>query len=806
MKSKAIAHVRASDGEEQSLQQHLSSVSKLAAEFSLKLNAEKAGAAIGFLHDVGKLSSSFQAYIRSATGLTNPDADDYVDASGLKGKIDHSTTGAQLIWDECRKWGPQGMLVGQILALCVASHHSGLIDCISPDGRRRFRERMSKESALTHRGECERLLSDTERDTIRRMLGKELVRETAKTLAAIVRPVEKEKSNPLIQAFRLGFFTRILFSCLIDADRIDSADFEFPANRLDRAGRFSSWDTLVSRAEEFFSSLLVRSPIDTIRSRISNECKARALDPLGQFTLTVPTGGGKTFSSLRFALHHARYHRLKRIIYIIPYTSIIEQNADAIRQVLERDTDRQSLVLEHHSNLEPQQVSWRDKLVAQNWDAPVVLTTMVQFLEALFSGGTRGARRVHQLAESVIIFDEIQTLPVRCVHLFCNALNFLTEHCRTSAVFCTATQPLLHELKFPEKGQLVVGPANEIMPDVTELFDELKRVRVINRMKPGGWREDEIVLLAIEQFETHGSCLVIVNTKDWARRLYDLLHEQVASDALFYLSTNLCPMHRRDSFNRLRARLDGGERTLCVSTQLIEAGVDIDFSSVVRFAAGLDSIAQAAGRCNRSGNRQSAPVYVINPENEPLNQLRDIKEGRDVAVRVLTEGRPDPLCPEIMKRYFRYYFYNRADEMDYPISKNELGRDDTLLNLLSENSKVTAGEQPLLSQSFQTAGDLFQAIDSPTQGVIVPYGKRGREILADLAATSEAHELQLFSKLLREAQQYSVNVFPHTLLRLERNKALHMIQSKLYGVDEAYYSDEYGLCDEPTREREPLIL
>src|SRR5690606_25176310 len=299
----------------------------------------------------------------------------------------------------------------------------------------------------------------------------------------------------------------------------------------------------------------------------------------GIYTLTVPTGGGKTYASLRYALHHAQNHGLERIIYIIPYTSIIEQNAKVIREVVEHADDTRPWVLEHHSNLEPERQTWQSKLASENWDAPIVLTTMVQLLETLFSGGTKGVRRFHQLANSVLVFDEIQTLPINCVHMFCNAMNFFSKSCNTTAVLCTATQPLLNELKSPEKGQLTVPEGNELAGDFNRHFIDLRRVDVYNQIKPGGWSAVKVSALAVEQFQKHGSCLVIVNTKAWAQELYLRCAERVNKSEIFHLSTNQCPRHRKVLLYLIKKRLKRRKPVLCLSTQLIEAGVDVDFSS-----------------------------------------------------------------------------------------------------------------------------------------------------------------------------------------------------------------------------------
>lgn len=796
-----IAHQRQSDGKAQTLDQHLYETASIAARVTSKIGLPEVGEILGLLHDFGKHGLQFQSYIGSATGRVDPDADGYVDATELKGQIDHSTAGAQWIWRRFSRYGKQGELCGQILALCLASHHSGLIDVLRTDGQNGFDIRMTKPDEKTHLSESTSAASRILLSRIEVLSDKTRLSLMLQKLRQLVGP--QKNPHPVsetIRHFHLGLFTRFLFSALIDADRINSADFENPRNDSLRHTGVVDWDIAIDRMEKKLSGLSIHHPIDELRRDISQQCKNQARNAQGVYSLTVPTGGGKTYSSLRYALHHAKQHQLDHIIYVIPYTSIIEQNADAIREVIERPDDITPWVLEHHSNLEPEQQTWHSKLAAENWSAPIIFTTMVQFLESLFSGGTRGARRMHQLANSVIIFDEIQTLPVNCTHLFCNAINFLTTHTRTTVLLCTATQPLLDQLRAPDKGQLVIPPENELVENVTSLFEQLKRVDVRNRVRPKGWSTPEIHDLLLEQFEQQGNCLVIVNTKKWAKELYQLCRDEVEPDSMFHLSTHQCPAHRKKLLKQIRKRLDNQEPVLCISTQLIEAGVDVDFNCVIRFLAGLDSIAQSAGRCNRNGRLRTATVHIVNPENELIERMVDIKEGRDQALRILSEYHEgELLTPAVMSQYFRYYFFNRSSVMAYPLSARQVGQPDTLLNLLSNNPKNSAKEQPLrLRQSFMTAGKAFKAIDAPTESVIVPHDEGG-EIIAALCGISIEFEAQRYHQLLKQAQKYSVNLFPNIFRKLQEQGAIYEIQpgEGIYYLDRCYYSDEFGLATEP---------
>lgn len=834
--AKPIAHVRARDRSCQLLETHLHGVSRLAAEFATKFGLAPHGELIGLLHDLGKYSAAFQAYIQSATGLLNQDEDeDFVDANGLRGKIDHSTSGAQFVWQHLTgKEDPIAHLAGQILALCIASHHSGMIDCLasSPgkpteDG---FSRRMCKADSSSHLREALDKADPAVLADARLLLNRPEI--TAGFQEWLRRVLEKTPqpsaadngASPVFQ-LHLGLLARALFSCLIDADRIDTADFEHPGRARRRLrGNYATWETLIDRLEQHLAILQPRHPIDALRQQISGHCKQAAERDTGIYTLTVPTGGGKTLASLRFALHHAKKHGLDRVIYVIPFTSIIDQNARVAREILEPDSvEPGSVVIEHHSNLTPEQQSLRGKILSENWDAPIVYTTTVQLLETLFGPGTRGARRMHQIANAVLIFDEIQSLPVRCVHLFNNAMNFLADHCRSTVVLCTATQPLLDQVN-ASKGAIRLAADPELMPDVHHWFDQLERVEIIYHRKPGGWMQDEIAALAFEQIEAVGTCLVIVNTKKAAQALYRLSRNHPRAK-VFHLSTSLCPAHRKANLDEIRDRLDANPPlpTLCISTQLIEAGVDVDFASAIRFTAGLDSIAQAAGRCNRNGRLARGKVYVVNPreEDENLSRLPDILIGRQKAERVLDDYDADPerfggnrIGLEAMDWYYQNYFFARASEMSYAVPRGEIGRDDTLLALLSDNALAasdytqTHRQPPPLSlrQSFMSAARAFKAIDAPTRGVIVPYGEAGRDLINALCS---AYQPDTEFGLLRRAQQYSVNVMPNLLEALTRAGVLKEIQDGtgvLFLADTRYYSDEFGLSDTPEGLMEALCV
>lgn len=762
---------------------------------------------MGLLHDLGKYSGAFQSYIKSAQGKIEPEDEDYVDAVRTKGKIDHSTAGAQYVWEK-KGGSPLRQLASELLALCMASHHSGLIDCLSAVGDDVIGKRMAKSEEKAHYREVNVRVDECVRSRVESLLASpDLENELQERIGLLSQGVPSEE----IGQFLLGFLARFLFSVLIDADRLNSAE---------RAPSLKpQWPQLIEKLETHLAGFAVRNDIDAIRADISMSCLKFAAREKGLYQLTVPTGGGKTLTSLRFALRHAEHHKMDRIVYVVPYTSIIDQNARIARSVFASvEESGGQIVLEHHSNLTPEQDTAENKLLAENWDAPIVYTTAVQLLETLFASGTRGARRLHQLANAVIIFDETQTIPIRAVHLFNNAVNFLSGQCGSTVVFCTATQPLLDKVE-SKKGAARLAADSQMMPDVGDLFRKLRRAKIEDKYKPGGWTEEEVAATALQLLDEAGSVLIVVNTKAQARNLYLRLHGKAGH--IHHLSTSMCPAHRVKVLEQVKCCLDPANPSpvICVSTQLIEAGVDVDFGSAIRYLAGLDSVAQTAGRCNRNGLRPAGRVLIVNPANENLDKLPEIRAAQEISLRVLNEYRADPAAfdydlqgPAAMDRYYSYYFYGRKHEMVFPVSSREIGRDGDLLSLLSTNSlsveayKTALKKAPphFLRQSFMTAAKAFKTIDSETEGIIVPYGEEGERIIQHLCSASQ---LENRFRLLKEAQRYSVNLFPYDARKFKEMNCLYETWegSGIFYLDEQHYSAQFGVSLEEVAPRRVLI-
>jgi len=816
MTSDFIAHRRQKDGLIQSVGLHLAETAALSENFGAAVGLPLCCRILGLCHDLGKYSQAFNDYISAVSGMLGEEI--RVAFEAKQGTIDHSTAGAQLIWNRLNK-GKLSRSLAQILSVAVMSHHSrtGMKDFISLEGKSPFLTRLAKDHTNTHLQEALKNADEAIIGEIESILASPaLIAEFKSAIAGI----EQNAKTPHALLCHYGLLTRLLFSCLLDADRLNTADFEKPESIQHRTtGTIPDWTNLAGLLNYHMGTFTVRNPIDEVRNRISQECLEAASRPERLLTLTVPTGGGKTLASLRFALHRAEQSKkpaIERIIYVLPYTSIIDQNAREVRKILGEGN-----VLEHHSNLIPEVDTWRNRVLSENWDAPVVFTTSVQLLGALFDQSTSSARRMHQLANSIVIFDEIQTLPVKTIHLFNNAINFLTTFCNTTVVLCTATQPLLGSVD-PSRGVLPFTAQTEIVRDKRQLFSDLKRTEIIDKCRLQKWTYEEIKEFALDQLTLHQSVLIICNTKDSARRLFDKL--RAGSDAtIIHLSTSMCPAHRRDKIDEINACLNpaSSKPIICVSTQLIEAGVDLDFGCVIRSLAGMDSITQAGGRCNRHGKRAIGYVYILNFAEEILGTgLAEISTAQEITARVLGEFKEDParfqddlLSEEAMVQFYEYYFFRRAKEMTYPLKAGKgnppVAQDTNILDLLTMNpasvesakrENLTGALSLPLKQAFSTAAQAFQVIDAPTQGILVPHGEEGRKLIGDMAAAfaNEACPLSQQMPLLKKAQHFTVNAFPNMIEKLQQSGAIREVQPKsgILCLDERYYHPDLGMTHE----------
>ncbi|MBR1554711.1 MAG: CRISPR-associated helicase/endonuclease Cas3, partial [Oscillospiraceae bacterium] len=470
---------------------------------------------------------------------------------------------------------------------------------------------------------------------------------------------------------------------------------------------------------------------------------------------------------------------------------------------------------EHHSNLlaelENDEEYHEYELRTEKWDAPVIATTMVQFLNTLFSFKNSSVRRMHRLADAVIIIDEVQSIPLKCVHLFNLAVNFLTHICGSAVVLCSATQPVMEQTKYP----ILIDSESSMTGNVTEDFEIFHRTELLSEVTAHGYSYEEATDFCKEKFLEQGNLLVIVNTKSAAGNLFRLLKEKLPEVPVIYLSTNLCPEHQNDKIVEIKEFLKQEKPVICVTTQLIEAGVDISFRCVIRSMAGLDNAAQAAGRCNRNGESETpCPVYLIKLKEEKVNKLEGIQLAQTVTQQILDNSQyKDYLSPEIQSLYFET-LYQRAgnSKLSYPVKVDD--NDTTLIELLSLNKnrfkmykqrfkpeKIHKIER-LTCQAFKTAGSLFEVIDTHTQNVIVPYNDDAKEIIEELDREISPERCR---ELLRKAQKYTVGIYKDKSKKLYENHALHPLSCGADALEYGFYDSECGIITE-NAEHELLIF
>ncbi len=792
-----IAHIRESDGKEQSLQEHLKNVERLCTRSAEALGLSHLAGLIARLHDMGKANHSFAAYLRACFHNSK---------SSVKHPT-HAATGAIYAWE---RWGkvasrPQERLTAQIVALTIQGHHAGLPDCLSATGTVPFQTHQKDENSQPEVKSSQEwfLQNITSADELDRLFG--LACQEVETFCRLM--------HTKSYAFECGMLARMMLSFLVDADRWDAACFEQGHDALLEANPPCSWAELEKRFDEFRINYLNSTVgINGIRCEISDQCHAFAKEKTGIYMLSVPTGGGKTFASLRYALSHAQQTGKTRVFYIIPYNTILDQNARDIRRVLGEDAG----ILEHHSNvvLEDEETQEKHRRLTERWDMPIILTSLVQFLNACFAGKNTEARRFHRLTDAVLIFDEIQSLPKHCKKLFEQAISFLSRCCGSTVLLCTATQPRL--CTTPE--------AREMMPDVAGLYQSLSRVRYLPDIAHP--KSNEEAAAALTELLAERSVLAVVNTKkvadEIAKQVTTLLQEQgfhivtgltdqpptdEKTILCVPLSTNLCPAHRLRLLDQIKGWNQQGWRVCCVSTALIEAGINVSFPVVVRSLAGLPSIVQAAGRCNRNMESACGDVCIWHLKEEKLSSLPDIQNGGTCTRNVIDRLDGAELgTTETIERYFQYEECYTKEKQDYPIERNGKHRDYEgyrLYHLLAKNKKCASaykdltGKEPTdelaLCQSFRTAGEIFQVIPDQTKAVVVPF-EEGKELIAELGA---AHTMQEELRLLRKAQMYSVNLYSDVFDQLAKQGAIAPVgECGAWALKDGYYSVQSGVRTE----------
>lgn len=727
---KPLAHVRQLlDGQwiEHYLDEHLLAVAQLAARFASVFNSQGWAHLSGLWHDLGKFREKFQKYIKSVSGY---DAEAHIE--GMPGRVDHSTAGAI---HAIEKLGLQG----RILAYLIAGHHAGLPDWNSPE---------SGQSSLFNR---------IEEGRKKAYLQEALLATPPQTILDQTCPVSLPPQGSL------ALWIRMLFSCLVDADFLDTEAFMDGRRSESRSG-YPSLPELKTAFDQHMAhkaAMAKDSAVNRVRADVLRQCREKAVLPSGMFSLTVPTGGGKTLSSMAFALDHAVHHGKNRVIYVIPYTSILEQIAEIFRRIFGNEN-----VIEHHSNLDPDREDSRSRLATENWDAPIVITTNVQFFESLFAAKTSRCRKLHNIVNSVVVLDEAQLLPPEFLAPILHVMQDLSHGYKVSFVLSTATQPAFS----PRPKFAGLEEVRELMDDPDQLYSDLKRVETELPQDFNVPRTWESIANELQQ---HESVLCIVNSRKDCRELHDLMPK-----GTIHLSALMCGQHRSQVIADIKQRLKDGIPTRVISTQLVEAGVDMDFPVVYRALAGLDAVAQAAGRCNREGALpgMGKVVVFVPPKPAAPGLLRKAQQSGKEIMR-LAEG--DPLTRELFESYFRHYYS----------SINSLDREG-IIGLLDMYNWAEARKAEF---SFRSAAEKFRMIDEEGQtAVIVRYGE-SPQLIEVLEAGQNMVPYQRRG-LLRKLQRYAVNIREHECQKLLANGDIKEIYTGGYVQhSDTLYHPQLGL-------------
>ncbi len=763
----------------QSVSEHLVNTAKWSSKLAESIGLEATMRVLGLVHDIGKYTPEFMQYITKAANHEKV----------IRGSVNHTFSGVQFLLKHFHASGVLDFnsVAAEMMAYACGAHH-GLFDCTNENGENGFDRRLLDHSI--READCEKAFFSyciTQTDFIQ-------LYELAKSeLIGILNTFRMFGKTKETCQFMTGMLTRLLCSFLIEGDRRDTAEFMNGACFSDPLSE-GQWRDVRDRVEKEICSMnagTAETPINHSRSVISAQCaKAAELSP-GIYRLNVPTGAGKTLSSLRYALNHVVAYQKERIIITTPLLSILEQNADVIRQYIRDD----NIVLEHHSNVvredESDDVAENHELLMETWSAPIIITTLVQLLNTMFDGKTSSIRRFHSLCNSVIVIDEVQTVPRKMLSMFNSAISFLSKYCNTTFVLCSATQPALEHAERPALMKI-----QDLIPRDEALWKPFHRTELVF---DGSIPLAEIVPLAAGLLSESSSVLVVCNRKDEAAEL--VMFTIKMEITCFHLSASMCPAHRRKVLNEMKQMLRLGEKFICYSTQVIEAGVDISFGSVIRLCAGMDSVVQAAGRCNRNGESDTpSKVHLVLCSDEKLGKLKEIQEGKNATLSLIASFMQNPekyqndLASDsaILSYYQRLYHSINIGAQDYYTDHG------SLYSLLSGNENSTAlnnevNKRYYLNQAFKTAGELFEVFDDQSETILVPW-EDGAELIAGLTEACEKLDDLQISTFLKKAKAYSVSVYQYQLQKLkEHGLIISLLDGAVQIASPSCYSDLLGL-------------
>lgn len=793
-----LAHYHSETKAEQTLEEHACHVAQGARTKAKTIGQGDILFLLGLYHDLGKADPLFQAKFE-----------------GAKQHVDHSYAGARYLWQRALEaLGSRNRNSRRFLSFCetiayvIAAHH-GMYDIPFDDGEKAGQFGYNKmiqrirqvrdgyafdKEVVAYAQQLEALLPKYGYQNLTDLLEK----SWDNYLSIWEKLSPKDGSE---EAFYAGSVIRVYLSLLKNSDIIDTINaYELKLETREEADHQALLEQYCQSVEDRYASFgQPTTELNRIRTAIAERVKVRgATDKTGVYRLNLPTGAGKTNLSLRYATQQMVQQGKRRFFYITPFLSVLEQNASSIKEILGQEG-----VLEHHSNVirekndetkEDEQAELFTDYVLESWDSPGVLTSMVQFFQTLFKTSSSSVRRFSSLIDSVVILDEVQSLPIEVTTLFNLTMNFLSQVMNTTIVLCTATQPtygdagIKHPLAYAEQ------------PDIVQLTIEEQTLFSRTRLEKFDERNGKSSLIEVADFvlENQTSILVILNTKKSVAKLYELL--QARTDRpLYQLSTNMCPRHRLDVIGAIKKQLQDDIPLICISTQLIEAGVDVDFTQVIRSYAGIDSIVQASGRCNREGKRLEGLVTLVNLTNEEenLSRLKEIKHKKDVTEKILYAC-PSPIdVTSLNDQFFQKYFETHSSLMDYPIKEGGSGYD-----YLSQNTYSGGATKGYLRQSFKTASQKIDLIKAESVGVLVPYDASIEKIaqLEDLLSITDypnSQEWGQIKQLLKELQLYTVNLrVGNELLNATRS----YLNGRVFILEESYYDGVIGLTQEVSPE------
>lgn len=752
MNMEFYSHFRQTDSDEKLMQtvtEHCRAAAAYAENALRSVNLGNAGYLVGLLHDMGKMKKEFQEYL--------------LDGKGTRGSVNHTFAACRFLLNTFHANGVAdsadcSALTAELLAFAVGAHH-GLFDCIDNEGKSGFAHRLEApnigygESSDNYLKQCADLNEITERFGL---ADGELTSIYEKMSIAA-----KDSDDDFY--FYIGLLARLLLSAVIEGDRRDTTEFMTGAAIPSEPSDYSEfWKPYAAISEEKLSRFSNDTPINSARAAISKQCRDFSGCKDNIIRLNVPTGGGKTLSSLRFALNHAQKLKKHRIIFVSPLLTILEQNAAVIRKFVGDD----SIVTEHHSNVaEPDKTDELDmhELAVENWQSPIIITTLVQFLNTLFNSKTTAIRRFQSLCNSIIIIDEVQTVPTKMLSLFNLSLNFLADVCGATVVLCSATQPCLEQTAHPLK-----SPLRQMVPYDATLWKVFRRTEISDGGRVTMSQVAEFIRTSAEQVN---SLLVVCNKKEQAEYLSRELSG--AAEVCCHLSAAMCPAHRKQVLDGIYRALDSKTSCLCIATQVIEAGVDISFDRVIRLTAGMDNIVQAAGRCNRNGENEVSSVYVLTLVDENLGRLKDIEHAKQATLSLLDEfGRnPDKFARDLSSDSSVGYYYKRLygampkEAQDYMLQKERV----SILSLLSQNGKYANNCEPsatnfAVRQAFRTAGNAFTVFDEDTVDVVVPF-EAGEQLIEELSSHG-SEDIAFLKQWVSRAKPYTVSLYSYQLREL----------------------------------------